>query len=130
MIPSESVFALCLLEGNVRIDDPGSLIDTTEIACCAHVVLLDSTSEVIQSVCLDVNFDYSFTFLPNGVYTVRVMCAKRNNHFLYDCYDYSWSGDLEDITISGEPYIREDVIVDTRDDTVSSGCCHRCPCQK
>ena len=83
LIPYEGVFALCTLEGNVRIDDPGSGVDTTEIACCAHIVLLDSTREVIQSVCLDVNFDYSFTSLPDGVYTVRVMCAKRDKHFLY-----------------------------------------------
>ena len=115
VIPSGSVFALCDLEGTVYIINEDSIshaIDTIE-AHCGYVILLDSARTIIDSCCLDVNYDYYFYDLPDGDYTVIVMCAKRLTHTPPadpSCTDFRWEGGLN-VTISGEPYKRGDIYI-------------------
>ena len=129
LIPSESVFAWCDLEGNVSIcsSDGATPTDSSDTHC-GYVELWDSTRTLIDSCCIDVNYDYSFYDLPDGEYTVRVVCAKRLTGIITpSCTDKSWFDSIR-VTISSEPYKRADICLTSNDGTVSTGCCHRCPC--
>ena len=126
LIPSESAFALCDLEGYVYLFEPYPSTDST-LASCGFVRLLDSTRTVIDSCCLDINLDYSFLDLPNGDYNVEVVCAKKRSTFHDGCYGFSYYGS-DRVTISGEPYLRKEMYLASYSGPESTHCCHGCPC--
>ena len=128
LIPSESVFAQCDLEGTIWLYweiEFSTEIDSAQ-AHCAFVRLLDSTRTAIDSCCLDVNLDYSFLDLANGEYTVEVVCAKKLDG-LGRCLSESFYGNTS-VTVTSGGYLRAEIKINTSTGEVEEHYCHRCPC--